>query len=111
MKLRGVSYDFAMNYNPYENLNQENAEIDKTKSEIIQLHSENLQKEKDKKERRIGFLAQEVEKVLPEAVMKDNKGIYSIEYDAMIPLLVEALKEQQKMIQKLEFRIQELEKR
>lgn len=111
MKLRGVSYDFHKNYNPYENLSKENANLDQTKSEIIQLHTENIQKAQDHKERRIGFIAQEVEKVIPEAVAKDNEGIYSIEYDAMIPLLVEALKEQQKMIKKLELRIQELEKR
>lgn len=40
----------------------------------------------------IGFLAQEVEKVLPEAVSVTN-GTYAIDYSKIIPLLVEAVKE------------------
>ena len=41
----------------------------------------------------IGFLAQEVEQVLPEAVSKENSGIKMIDYTTFIPLLVEAVKE------------------
>lgn len=40
-----------------------------------------------------GFLAQDVEKVYPEAVMKDDKGYYAMNYNAIIPLLSEAIKE------------------
>jgi hypothetical protein len=40
----------------------------------------------------IGFLAQEVEKVVPEAVSIID-GTYAIDYSKIIPLLVEALKE------------------
>ncbi len=41
--------------------------------------------------RQIGLIAQEVEKVLPEVVYKDRKGIYSISYDQLVPVLIEAL--------------------
>lgn len=40
----------------------------------------------------VGFLAQEVEKVVPEAVSVIN-GTYAIDYSKIIPLLVEAVKE------------------
>jgi hypothetical protein len=43
----------------------------------------------------LGFIAQEIEQVLPEAVTKDSQGRYSMSYTAVIPLLVEAIKEQQ----------------
>lgn len=41
----------------------------------------------------IGFLAQEVEQILPEAVSKGGSGPMMIDYSTFIPLLVEAVKE------------------
>jgi hypothetical protein len=41
----------------------------------------------------IGFIAQEVEKVLPEAVVIGKDGIHSLEESKMTPVLVEAVKE------------------
>jgi hypothetical protein len=46
----------------------------------------------------IGFIAQDLEKVLPEAVTMDSQGYRMVNYDVIVPVLVEALKEQQKMI-------------
>lgn len=46
----------------------------------------------------IGFLAQDVEKVLPEAVSVID-GNYSLDYSKFIPLLVEAVKEIAKKLQ------------
>jgi hypothetical protein len=57
----------------------------------------------------IGFIAQEVEEVIPELVNTNDdgtKGIYSLE---MIPYLVKALQEQQILIEDLKNRIQHLE--
>ena len=45
----------------------------------------------DKKQ--IGFIAQEVEKVLPELVITDSKGYKSVDYVKAIPVLLEAIKE------------------
>jgi len=42
---------------------------------------------------KFGFLAQEVEKVMPEAVIKDENGRYAVEYNAFIPVLVESQKQ------------------
>ena len=58
-----------------------------------------------------GVLAQEVEKVIPEAVDKNEYGQYFVNYDALIPVLIEGMKEQQKMIEELQAKIQMLESR
>jgi hypothetical protein len=41
----------------------------------------------------IGFLAQEIEKVIPEVVDTDGFGIKRVRYSELIPILVEAMKE------------------
>lgn len=55
----------------------------------------------------LGFIAQEVEKVVPEIVTKENtKDEYrSVKYDKLVALLVEAIKEQQKQIDSLKLEI------
>jgi len=52
-------------------------------------------------QKEIGVLAQEVKKVLPEAVYTDDKGLYSVSYNALLPLLINAVKEQQTQINEL----------
>ena len=47
----------------------------------------------------IGFIAQELETVLPEAVVKDATGVRSVAYSTVIPLLTEAIKEQQQQFE------------
>jgi len=59
---------------------------------------------KDKSERNVGVLAQQVEKVLPEVVSQDGNGYLNVDYGGIVPLLLEAIKE-------LEARITELEKK
>ncbi len=53
---------------------------------------------------KIGLLAQEVQKAFPELVKKagDAEGTLSINYQGMIPVLINAIKEQQIELQKLE---------
>ena len=46
------------------------------------------------KGKQIGLIAQDVEKVVPELVTTDDKGYKSISYDKLVPVLVEAIKEQ-----------------
>ena len=59
----------------------------------------------------IGFIAQEVEMTLPQAVTKDDSGVYSMSYSSVVPLLVEAIKEQQRQIELLEKKIERLSKK
>jgi len=58
--------------------------------------------------RQVGFVAQEIAQVLPEVVSKDNKGIYSVAYGSVVPVLVEALKEQQRTIESQQKQIDEI---
>lgn len=53
-------------------------------------------------EKQLGFIAQEVEKVLPEMVYTMDNGYKAVNYTALIPVLVEAVKEQQATIAKLQ---------
>ncbi|MCX6334761.1 MAG: tail fiber domain-containing protein [Bacteroidia bacterium] len=57
------------------------------------------------KARQFGFSAQEVEKVLPEIVSKGDDGLLSLDYGKVTPLLVEAIKEQQQIIEKQQAQI------
>jgi hypothetical protein len=51
--------------------------------------------------RQVGFIAQEVQSVLPQLVSKDRDGYLSVDYVQVVPVLVEAIKEQQKEIEAL----------
>ena len=49
----------------------------------------------------IGVIAQEIELILPEAVKTRESGMKAVKYEKVIPLLIEAIKEQQKQIEEL----------
>ena len=49
----------------------------------------------------VGLIAQEVEEILPELVETSDDGTKSVSYGNIIGVLIEAIKEQQKMIDKL----------
>lgn len=74
----------------------------------LQGHSYNM---KDNNKKRYGFIAQEVEKVLPELVefIDSNKKLKGVNYDKVTPILVEAIKQQQQLIEELTQRIKKLE--
>lgn len=55
-----------------------------------------------------GFLAQEVENVIPEAVKTDEDGHKMINYTAIIPMLVQAIQELQSTVELQEQKIQQL---
>ncbi|MCD4697368.1 MAG: tail fiber domain-containing protein, partial [Bacteroidales bacterium] len=55
----------------------------------------------------MGFIAQEVQEVIPE-VVDENDGHYTMQYSPITALLVEAVKEQQEMIEELRKEIDKL---
>lgn len=61
----------------------------------------------------VGMIAEEVGKVLPEIVVYEENGIDAdgMDYSKLTPLLVEVAKAQQKLIDQLEKRVEELENR
>ncbi len=58
----------------------------------------------------IGLIAQEVEKIIPEVVSTNTDGYKSVDYAKLVPLLIEALKEQQQQRKEDQQRIERLEK-
>jgi len=82
LSLRGVNYDWRINEFPEKNFSKGN---------------------------QIGFIAQELEKVYPEFVFTDKDGYKSVDYSRLTPILVEAIKEQQKIIDSYDKRLKVLE--
>jgi hypothetical protein len=56
----------------------------------------------------VGVLAQDVEAVLPEAVTTDADGYKTVRYDNLIPLLIEAIKEQDQLAARQQAEIERL---
>ena len=61
--------------------------------------------------KQIGFVAQEVKKVLPEVVMEQPDGSLAIDYGRLTPVLLEAIKELKKQNDQLFKRVEALEKK
>jgi len=49
----------------------------------------------------VGVIAQEIESVLPEAVGTRNDGYKGVRYELIVPLLIQAIKEQQEVIESI----------
>ena len=62
------------------------------------------------KEEQIGFLAQELEKLYPQLVKTDENGMKSVAYQNMVPILLQAIKEQEAAIKQQQKEIEELKK-
>lgn len=58
----------------------------------------------------IGFIAQDVEEVLPEVVFTDSEGMKSLDYGKITAVLANAVNEQPAIVNSLEERIARLEK-
>ena len=64
--------------------------------------------EKDGKQR-IGVLAQEIQEVFPELVTEDDNEMLAVNYQGLVPVLINALKEQDKIIKSQEARLTNIE--
>ncbi len=51
--------------------------------------------------KQFGLIAQDLKEIYPELVYEDSKGYLSVDYVSLIPVLIEALKEQQSQIEDL----------
>ncbi|MDA3881223.1 MAG: tail fiber domain-containing protein [Prolixibacteraceae bacterium] len=64
-----------------------------------------------KKKTHYGFLAQDLEKIYPDMIFTDEKGVKSIFYTELIPVLLEAVKAQQAEIESQNKQLLAIEKR
>ena len=101
LQLRGVIYNLNFPVEESKSISLEKA------FESSKLTTPNLtfelfkQIESEKKRKRMGVIAQEVEKVVPEVVRTREDGLKAVSYSELVGLLIEALKEQQIMIDDL----------
>lgn len=61
------------------------------------------------KGKQYGLIAQEVENIIPELVNTDPDGYKSIEYGKLVAVLIEGMKEQQEIINKLDKKVTEMQ--
>ena len=82
--------------------------IDHALDKVEALNGVSFNWKKDGK-KSIGVIAQNVEKVFPELVNTDKKGMKSVAYSNLVGVLIEAIKEQQKEIESLNKKVALLE--
>ena len=57
---------------------------------------------------KIGVLAQEIQEVFPALVGEDTKGMLTVNYQGLVPVLINAIKEQEDKISRLENIVEQL---
>ena len=74
------------------------------------LKSTNLKSATNSDKINYGLIAQEVQEIIPELVIETEDSIssFAINYDGLIPVLIEAIKEQQNTIDKLKTEVENL---
>lgn len=96
-KLNGVSYLKSIPDPDKDASESSLAELDKIKRETVKAQMKNTEAAKES----MGFIAQDLQAVFPELVKQDKNGYLSVDYISIIPVLVEAMKEQQAQIEEL----------
>jgi hypothetical protein len=93
-----------------ERLKQNIKPINSTLSDLKKLNAYTYywKDESRDQDMQIGLLAQEVEKVFPQLVKKDEAGLLGVNYNGFAPLLIKGMQEQQRMIEDLKKQIDEL---
>jgi len=81
------------------NLKEHIHSIDDPLAKVMQINGVGF-RWKDTKEDAIGVIAQDIEEIFPELV-KNNDHIKTVNYNGLIGVLIEAIKEQQRQIEEL----------
>ena len=98
-KLNAITYDYKTDKEDslLIEINKLRPLEEKEKKGVEQMKKD-IAKKKILMSNQIGFSAQDLQKVYPELVITDSDGMLSVNYTGLIPVLVEALKEQQALI-------------
>ncbi|MFL5748546.1 MAG: tail fiber domain-containing protein, partial [Niastella sp.] len=80
--------------------------------EVLQLRPVSFKwKNERNSPRKLGLLAQEVQPIIPEVIANDEQnGILGMNYAELVPVLINAIKEQQRQIEEIQNRITDLKK-
>jgi hypothetical protein len=105
-KIRGVYFEW--NTEAIENMEKvkDAKHVDENESSIEEKTSELTQQYP--KGQQVGVIAQEVEEIMPEAVLTDTDGTKLVDYTKLVPLLIQAINEQQQQIQQQGDQIEKL---
>lgn len=103
--------DFRMkeNIRPIENALQRIRQVNGVQYTMKSENFEEIPEEKREEFTRndYGVIAQDLLEIFPELVVPDEDGNYGVKYTRLIPIMVEAIKEQQSMIDSLQQKIVE----
>jgi hypothetical protein len=99
--------DLIANYSSDQRLKDKVIKIDTALDKVNSLSGYQFEWNKHIEDFRIGtidygVIAQELEKVLPHAVDINNRGYKTVNYNSLIPLLIEAVKELSSRVKELE---------
>jgi hypothetical protein len=78
-----------------------------TLAKLLLIDGKSYTMKKDGKQK-IGVLAQDIQKVFPELVTTDDKEMLAVNYQGLVPVLINALKEQDDKISRLEKLVEKL---
>ena len=99
-----------LNVNSDARLKANIVSLGSTLAKLLQIDGKSYTMKKDESEKqKIGLLAQDIEKVFPELVSESN-GIKSVNYQGLVPVLINALKEQQVEIDRLKTQEERLDR-
>ena len=97
-----IPSELDLNSNKYKQLVEENNQLKIKKLATKQANSK-------QSDIQMGFIAQDLQKIFPELVKKDENGFLAVNYISIIPLLVEAYKSQQTIIESLQSKVRSIE--
>ncbi|WP_353481187.1 tail fiber domain-containing protein [Haliscomenobacter sp.] len=111
-QLNGIRYDFTpiVNSKLRTDLDKLNPTDEKEKKALVDA-KKNIDKASTTVTDQYGLSAQDVQKVLPSIVSTSEDGYLAVNYTALIPILIEAVKTQQKQIDDLQKEIELLKKK
>lgn len=99
IKLRGITYNLKSNNSRIANMQSSGNTPLTEKQRKDKEFFDNLNKNRQNNQpTRYGLVAQEVAEIYPDLVSKDSAGYMYVDYIGFIPILIEAIKEQQVLI-------------
>lgn len=104
LQMNVVSYQYNYSIDPNQNFDL--TEADSSKLKTIEAQGDIVADPSPQ----IGLIAQELQTLVPEAVMKDEKGLLSLNYATLVPVLIQAVQMQNQEIQILRKEIDQLKK-
>jgi hypothetical protein len=103
-KLNGINYDLKTDEDEsyLASLNNSKPTKQKEIEDLVKTKKDIQDKISKGSKNQIGFSAQDLQLVLPQLVTTQENGFLSVNYIGLIPVLVEAIKEQQATIESLQ---------